>query len=57
MLGLGMLYYPLQAAQRGSEMLVLLGAEAGDLEILSRVHGFCQPLRAQLQGSPWPSDP
>lgn len=28
------LYYPLQAAQRGPEMLVLLGAEAGDLEIL-----------------------
>lgn len=28
------LCYPLQAAQRGPEMLILLGAEAGDLEVL-----------------------
>lgn len=28
------LYHPLQAAQRGLEMLILLGAEAGDLGVL-----------------------
>lgn len=39
------LYYPVQAAQRGLEMLVLLGVEAGDLEVLGEQQGRWEWLR------------
>lgn len=54
------LYYPVQAAQRGLEMPVLLSIEAGDLKVLGEQEGrrewlgLLDPSRAYVSSPPPP---